>query len=220
MWERGQLATALADTGAHLHAGNLVTDRVELSPTARDFLQASIRRDRLRRRSAITVLSVLLVVAVVAAGVAVLQQRAAVEQRNIAVSQRVAGQASGLRTINSALAAQLGLAAYQLVPTSEARGSVLSTFATPYSTQLAKHTGPVSSVAFSPDRRTLATASFDNIARLWETDVNRVADRICKTAWPTITTDEWAQYLPELPYRAPCGLGKRDGKARVPVSSR
>jgi hypothetical protein len=49
LWERGQLAAALADTGAHPHAGEVVSDRVELSPMARLFLHASIRRDRLRR---------------------------------------------------------------------------------------------------------------------------------------------------------------------------
>ncbi|MGH3685514.1 MAG: hypothetical protein ACRDSM_10770 [Pseudonocardiaceae bacterium] len=48
LWERGQLAAALADTGAHSHAGELVTERVDLSPTARDFLRTSIRRDRIR----------------------------------------------------------------------------------------------------------------------------------------------------------------------------
>ncbi|MGH3854166.1 MAG: ATP-binding protein [Pseudonocardiaceae bacterium] len=67
LWERGQLAAAVADTGARVQAGDLVTDRVELSPTSRDFLRASIRRDRVRRGRALTVLSVLLVLAVVAA---------------------------------------------------------------------------------------------------------------------------------------------------------
>ena len=68
LWERGQLATALADTAARIQGRDLVTDRVELSPAARAFLRASIRRDRYRRRRALTVLSVLLVLAVVAAG--------------------------------------------------------------------------------------------------------------------------------------------------------
>jgi hypothetical protein len=54
LWERGQLAAALADTGAHIQAHELVTDRVDLSSTARKFLHASIRRDRFRRGRVIT----------------------------------------------------------------------------------------------------------------------------------------------------------------------
>src|SRR4051812_10576470 len=77
LWERGQLAAALADTGARLRSGRtapgadpaedppaperrsplrwprrhraVVADRVELSAHARDFLATSIRRDRRRR---------------------------------------------------------------------------------------------------------------------------------------------------------------------------
>ncbi len=167
LWERGQLAAALADTGAHLKAGDLVTDRVELNPTARAFLRTSIRRDRLRRGSALTVLSVLLALALVASVVAFTQQRAAVAQRDIAVSRQVAKQALELRATNPALAAQLGLAAYRLVPTVEARSSLLSISADTYATRLAGHTSAVTSVAFSPDGRTLATASQDSTARLW-----------------------------------------------------
>ncbi len=116
LWERGQLAAALADTGAHLHARDLVTDRVDLSPTAHDFLRASIRRDRLRRGRAVTVLSVLLVLALVAGGIAVVAQRTAEQQRNVAIARQVAGQALELRATNPALAAQLALAAYRLSP--------------------------------------------------------------------------------------------------------
>ncbi|MBV9142950.1 MAG: TIR domain-containing protein, partial [Pseudonocardiales bacterium] len=168
LWEGGQLAAALADTGAHLHAHGLITDRVDLSPTARTFLHASIRRDRARRRRVTTVLSVLLILALVAAGFAFTQQRAANQQRNVAVSRQVAGQALDLRDTNLALAAQLALAAYRLTPTPEARGSLLSVFAAPYATRLTGHADTVNSVAFSLDGHTLATASNDRTARLWD----------------------------------------------------
>lgn len=71
LWGGGQLAAVVADTGARLRLGTtppsrqgpswwlprryrvLVTDRVDLTPEARDFLQGSIRRERyLRNRPA------------------------------------------------------------------------------------------------------------------------------------------------------------------------
>jgi WD40 repeat protein len=170
LWERGQLAAAVADTDARIQGDGLVTDRVELSPTARVFLRASIRRDRYRRGRATTFLSVLLVLAVVAAGIAFIQQRAAEQQRDVAVSRQAAGQALGLRATNPALAAQLGLAGYRLAPTVEARSSLLSMSADPYATLLTGHTGDVSAMAFSPKGHTVATGSDDGTARLW--DVN------------------------------------------------
>ncbi|MGH3709317.1 MAG: WD40 repeat domain-containing protein [Pseudonocardiaceae bacterium] len=47
---------------------------------------------------------------------------------------------------------------------------------------LTDHTNPIFSVAFNPDRHTLATGSSDRTARLWDTDVNSATDRICRTA--------------------------------------
>jgi WD40 repeat protein len=168
LWERGQLAAAQADLGTRFRARHMVTDHAELSPTAQVFLRASIRRDRRRRRRALTVLSVLLVFSLAASVLAVTQWRAAEQQRDLAVSRQAAAQALQLRATNPALAAQLSLAAYQLVPTSEARSSLLSIAADPYAARLTGHKTGLTMVAFSRDGHTLASASADTTVRLWD----------------------------------------------------
>lgn len=58
-------------------------------------------------------------------------------------------------------------------------------------------------VVFSPDGRTLAAAG-GTIELLWETDVERVATRICDIAYPRLTRADWDRYFPNLPYAPPC----------------
>ncbi|CAL9471349.1 nSTAND1 domain-containing NTPase [Streptomyces sp. enrichment culture] len=176
------------DPGALYRGTRLATaatlDRASLSATEREFLDASraaadreeaaARRTvrRLRRLSAL--LTVFLLTAAAATVYAVRAQDTATRQRNIALSQKVAEQAAALRSTNPALAARLSLAAYRLAPTTEARGSLLSTFATPYATRLTRHTDNVNAVAYRADSRTLVTGSNDHTARLWDiTDPHR-----------------------------------------------
>jgi len=71
-------------------------------------------------------------------------------------------------------------------------------------------TGPadtVFSVAFSPDGTTLAAGSQDDTTRLWMATPAAAAAYVCAVTGEPITRAEWAQYMPELPYRPPCGNG-------------
>lgn len=158
----------------------------DLSPLTRDFLTASIEherdeeratRQRTRRlRRLVAGLAALSLLTATTTVVAVQAQQAAARQRNEILSQKTASDAAALRTTNPALAAQLGLAAYRLAPTTEARSTLLSTFATPYATRLTGHTDYLHQVAFSRDGHTLATASADRTARLWDVRDRRRTD--------------------------------------------
>jgi WD40 repeat protein/energy-coupling factor transporter ATP-binding protein EcfA2 len=151
-------------------------DRTTMSVPEREFLDAglaaraaehaAVRRRTRFRRLGLGLLSLLLVLTTTTAALAVRAQQAADQQRDVAGSQRVAERAAALRTVNPALAAQLSLAAYRLSPTPEARGSVLSSFATPYATQLTGEQSAVTAVAFSADGRVLVTGDADRTVRL------------------------------------------------------
>ncbi|MDT7843415.1 nSTAND1 domain-containing NTPase [Streptomyces justiciae] len=159
-------------------------DRTSLSVTERAFLdasqaaaegeQAAARRGTRRLRRLTALLAVLFLTACATTVYALRAQDSATRQRNIALSQKVAQQADAVRSTNPALAGQLSLAAYHLAPTTEARGSLLSTFATPYATRLTGHTDNVNAVAYRSDGRVLVTGSNDDTARLWSvTDPHR-----------------------------------------------
>ena len=200
LWEGGRLAAAVADVSARIRITSrsdvatrtdtqphplhkrglsrllpgqrrvLISDRVALNEEARDFLHKSIRRDRYRRRRATTVLSVLLTVVLAAAGVAIWQQQSATEQRDRALSRAIAIEADQLRSSDSAVSRQLSIAAYQISPTAEALGGLLSSTSLMPVTRQVNHEGETWATAASQDRGTLATAGSDGTVRLWAVD--------------------------------------------------
>ena len=187
LWERGQLSAAVAGTSAHIQRTSpsnpvrlaespsesppparsnrrrkrvLVTDQVELSSRAREFLFRSIRRDRSRRRRAITVLSVLLVLAMTAAGIAVVQQQNAKQHLEVATARQLISEAETVIDDDPRTALQLGMAAQRIYDSVETRASlVTSLLSTHYAATLSGHDGLVDAVAVSRTGRRLPLAA-------------------------------------------------------------
>jgi WD40 repeat protein len=173
LWERGQLAAAVTDLGTG-DAGSrsvdrVAGDRVGLSPRAGEFLRLSVRRDRGRRRRAVIVLSALLVMAVAAAGVAVVLQRIAEQRQQIATARQLLAQAESSREADPRTALLLGIAADHFHSDGTTRSGLVRTLSTNrYAGTLTGHGDAVDSVSFSPDGRILASGATGEPAMLWE----------------------------------------------------
>lgn len=131
------------------------------SATAESAELASTRRGRRVLQVLAGLLTLLLLVVTGISVTAMRATREATNQRNSALSQKVAQDAQRLRGSDPALAAQLALAAYRLSPTPDARSAVLSAFTPFYATRLTSHHDNVNSVAYSPRRQLLASAGRD-----------------------------------------------------------
>ncbi|MEU4034205.1 nSTAND1 domain-containing NTPase [Streptomyces collinus] len=171
-WEASDRDSSLLYRGSRLEqartwaksAGNTYLTR-----GAVQFLAASVR---LRRRTVLisrAAVAALVVLAVLAAGSAVV----AWQQRDDAVFEQVLAEADRVQHTDPSLAAQLDLVAHRLRPGDEGTFSrLISIVNAPLATPLLGHTGAVYLTSFSPDGKTLATASYDRTVRLWN-----VADR-------------------------------------------
>jgi WD40 repeat protein len=159
LWAGDQLTAAAAEIGA----------RIELDAVAREFLRIGLRRDSRRRRRTRVVLSVLLILALIFAGVAFDRQRNAQQRQRVATASQLVGQAEAARSTDLRTALLLGLAAHRLDPTEETYATLAATLiAGPYLSTLTRHSGAVKAIAFTRDGRTLATASDDNTVILWD----------------------------------------------------
>jgi WD40 repeat protein len=201
LWEGGQLAAAVGTMGARVRAvrstdqdppaepdvrapraaslrrsRRLVSEKVDLSPRAREFLHRSIRRDRSRRWRTTTVLSLLLLLAVsgfAAASVALrqaqAQRQAAQQQLRIATARQLISEASTLLDNDPQEALQLGIAAQSINDSAETRARlVTSLISTTYAGVLKAHEELVGALAFSPDQATFVTGSDADSWRLWD----------------------------------------------------
>ncbi|MFJ9391901.1 hypothetical protein ACIRON_23975 [Nocardioides sp. NPDC101246] len=155
---------------------DLELEFVTASEVAEDATREAIRRNNLRLRRGVVALAVLLVVALVAGGLAIWQQRVAdaerataERQRAAAVSRLYAQESLAARDTDPRRSLLLAMASWQLAPTVEARGALLGTQFVPYRGALEPGTARLIDTDLSPDGKTAALTTTTGSVTLWDT---------------------------------------------------
>ncbi|HSS90564.1 MAG TPA: hypothetical protein VLL69_14690 [Streptosporangiaceae bacterium] len=165
----GSLLQAATDTTTRIGADHA---RHPLSQTETDFLHASDRahhRTVRRRRRLIALLTALVLGLATATALAVRASQQVTQKRDILISGLLISQSQRLGHANPALSRLLSVAAWRINPSSAARYAMLAAAARPgIIAVLTSDGGAVTSVAFRPDGRTLATGNADGTTRLWD----------------------------------------------------
>jgi WD40 repeat protein len=161
----------------------------DLSAAEREYIQASLllrdreqevhkqeqaAKERLRRRVTASALGAVVVLSILSI-VAVQQRRHAGEEATLALSRQFAAQARSYFASQLDLALLIAMEGVRVADTVEARSSLFDglKFSPHLTVFLTGNQGPVNSVAFSPDGKTLASGSSDHTIRLWDVGAHR-----------------------------------------------
>ena len=109
------------------------------------------------------------------AATALANEQEAEKQTQILFSNSLSDQSNALRQENFQVSMLLGIEAYRRYATVQTLGALLNIAqANPRLSQiLNEHSAPVSSIAFSPDGKTLASGSHDNTIVLWDVETRK-----------------------------------------------
>jgi WD40 repeat protein/class 3 adenylate cyclase/energy-coupling factor transporter ATP-binding protein EcfA2 len=144
----------------------------DLNQRERQFLDAGRahqERQLRRARRTTAVLAGLLVVALIAGGLALVQRSTARRQAVLARSTSLAAQASARRETEPDLALLLAVEGHRLDDSIQTRGGLLDSIGqSPQLVGLHQGYGELSSVDLSPDETTLAARTVDGNLRLWD----------------------------------------------------
>jgi WD40 repeat protein len=161
----------------------------DIAGLSREFLDASLRRSRRDTRvlqSTIAVLSVLVLVVGVLAGLAYTANMTILQQRDDARSRTLASQAASLRGKDVTLSRQLALAAYRTSPTVEARSALIDATALRPAIRMfgGDDTKIMYAVALHPGGH-IAAAAAENTVQFW--DISSPGHPAARPALPDAT---------------------------------